>query len=440
MSKRVYIGIDTEVTSGTITEIKSVARRVKKIYVGVNGIAKKVKRAYIGISNVARQFFGGFESIQKVSSPTRFVQSSYDDSVNNASLQGAAAGNLANKYAVFAGSFTQHYVGSAWTYYPSKYVYAVDKDLTVTSASNLGYYSAWLQPANLKDYIVFGYGYSQTTASTNSSSPNPKSKYAYAYDEDLTRHDLADLYNSTFSKNYATAAGNGAYAIYPFWMQAVSSFTDDKLTTYNNNLIQSVISTDGTYDGRIGSIDACRFNDYAVFFGTMTDGSSSAQPSKNVYAYDQDLIKHEMSQLSDGGTFTYPRQCIATKNYVVLAGGRTSDSGADNLHEYLTTLEVYNKNLIKISTTASLSYWTEWFGRLAIDDWIIFCGGHYGYTNTGSFTNATAKTIDIFDETLIRTTDELTNGLYYLEGASVGDYGILVGYGNSNNTVIFQGV
>lgn len=428
MSRRTYIGVD------------GIARKVKKIYVGVNGIAQKVKKAYIGVSNLARQFFGGYDSIQKVSDPIRFVQCPYNDAVNNSYLRGIAAGNLANKYALFAGSFSQYSTGSGRVYYPSKYVYAVNEELTVTSAPNLPYYSAWLKPANLTDYIVFGYGYSQTTVSTNNSAPTPTSAYAYAYGKDLTRHELNDLYSSTFDKTYGTSAGNGTHAIYPFWMKSVSATDDVKLTVYNNELVQSIISSDGTLEDRIGSIDACRFNNYAVFFGTMNAAHSDAEPTTSVYAYDQDLIKHTMSGLSDAGTLTYPRQCVATTNYVVLAGGRTSDSSASKLNQYPKDLEVYNKNLIKISTTAKLSYNTEWFGTLAIDNWIIFCGGHYGYTNTGSSTDGEATNVNMFDENLIRTTDELDNGLYYLEGASIGDYGILVGYGNANNTVIFQGV
>ena len=71
---------------------------------------------------------------------------------------------------------------------------------------------------------------------------------------------------------------------------------------------------------------------------------------------------------------------------------------------------------------------------------MVFCGGHYGYTNTGQTTDVIATDVNIFDENLIRTNDTLENGLRDLEGASIGDYGILVGYGSEYNTIIFQGV
>ena len=431
-----YISCDGISYGSSGTETKSIARRVKKIYVGVKGIARQAKKAFIGVANVARQFFGGYDSIQQVSNPTQFIKSSYNDSVNSASLNGVSAIALPGKYAMFAGSYTSNHVSSTYTYYASKYVYAVDKNLVVTEAANLAKYSAWLNPASLDNYAVFGGGYSSTSISNSSNTPSRASSDVCAYDANLTRHDLDSLYGSSASYN-KPSAGNGKYAIYPRWGIGFSG--THYIDTYDENLIKNELSSTDLAD-RIGSIDACRFGSYAVFFGTVDGASSGANLTKSAYAYDQNLIKHSMSDLNDPRTSNYPGQCVAGTNYVVLGGGRTSNSSASSTNQYPRNLEVYDKNLIKISTDAKLSYNTEWCGTLAIDNWIIFCGGHHGSTNTGSSTSGTSSTVNMFDENLIRTIDTLTNGLYYIEGASIGDYGIAVGYGNSNNTVVFQGV
>ena len=46
------------------TETKEVARRARKMYIGVDGIARKIKKAYVGVNNIARLFF--FDSMEMV--------------------------------------------------------------------------------------------------------------------------------------------------------------------------------------------------------------------------------------------------------------------------------------------------------------------------------------------------------------------------------------
>ena len=41
----------------TGTENKQVARKIKQLYIGVNGVARRVKKAYIGVNGVARLFY-----------------------------------------------------------------------------------------------------------------------------------------------------------------------------------------------------------------------------------------------------------------------------------------------------------------------------------------------------------------------------------------------
>lgn len=92
MAKGAYIGVETPVTvlicpscgsddirkspvdctcmdcgySGPASDfeqatVKSVARKIKKMYIGVSGVARKVKKAYIGIGGKARPCWSGGE-------------------------------------------------------------------------------------------------------------------------------------------------------------------------------------------------------------------------------------------------------------------------------------------------------------------------------------------------------------------------------------------
>lgn len=57
--KNIVIVVDvTETTqTQTGTEIREVARKVKKLYASVNGVARKIKKGYVGVNGVARQFY-----------------------------------------------------------------------------------------------------------------------------------------------------------------------------------------------------------------------------------------------------------------------------------------------------------------------------------------------------------------------------------------------
>lgn len=427
-----YIACDGIQIPGGETVIKSVARRIKKIYVGVNGIARQVKRAYVGVSNLARQFFGGFDSIQQVTNPISFVESTQTGQTTSGSMVGVAAENLDNTYALFAGSHETTMSGTVTSYHLSKYVYAVNRNLIVSSAAQLLTYSAWLKPAKMNDYVIFASGTYGAYTNTNANANNNYSKYAYAYGLDLARHDLNDLPTSTS----AYGAGNGTHAIYPCWEKAYSS-TDtsgnvvDKIATYDSNLIQNVVSTNGKATRRIGSMCACRFNDYGIFFGAMSATNSSATYTVKVVAYDQNLTETALPDLTN--IFDNDGTCAATANHLFFGGGSYTNSNSVNV--YPTSLNVYGKDFVKVSGV-SLSVNRRHLKAINIDNWIVFSGG-YG---TGG---SAVRTADIFDENLIRTSINYNsnNPLGFFSGAPVGDYGIFFGYGSLYyNTMIFQGV
>lgn len=57
--KNIVIVVDvTETTQTQIgTEIREVARKVKRLYASVSGVARKIKKGYVGVNGVARQFY-----------------------------------------------------------------------------------------------------------------------------------------------------------------------------------------------------------------------------------------------------------------------------------------------------------------------------------------------------------------------------------------------
>jgi hypothetical protein len=100
--------------STPVAVIKSVARKVKKIYVGAQNKARKVKKGYIGVGGVARLFY----------SPEQ-VLSRYG-TIDGASASGAASTTVGD-YALFGGYNT---ASTAVTTYNSSLVMASATALT----------------------------------------------------------------------------------------------------------------------------------------------------------------------------------------------------------------------------------------------------------------------------------------------------------------------
>ena len=82
----VYNGNYPPVENPSEPVYKGIARKVKKIYVGVNGTARKVKKAYIGVGGVARLFFEDADDLTGAfltfSSPSAFTIAANNGSKN----------------------------------------------------------------------------------------------------------------------------------------------------------------------------------------------------------------------------------------------------------------------------------------------------------------------------------------------------------------------
>ena len=258
----------TEMTTQTGTETKSVARKIKKGYVGVGG--------------VARPCWGGSEL------------TSYGNVNNGLSLaRTSLAATTIGDYALFGGGYdtSGRYVSN---------VDAYDTSLTRTTPTSLSTGRRNLAATTVGNYALFGGGFTSGTAVT---------KVVNAYDTSLTRTS-ASTFTLARGKLAATTVGN--YALFG------GGYTSSIVVTavvhaYDTSLTRTSASTLGDSKGELA---ATTVGNYALFGG----GSGSSTYSALVNAYDTSLTRTSPTSLSTG---RYYLAATSIGEYAIFAGGYT---------------------------------------------------------------------------------------------------------------------
>ena len=305
----------TEMTTQTGTETKSVARKIKKGYVGVGG--------------VARPCWGGGEL------------TSYGNVNNGLSLaRTSLAATTIGDYALFGGGYdtSGRYVSN---------VDAYDKSLTRTTPTSLSTGRRNLAATTVGDYALFGGGFTSGTAVTN---------VVNAYDTSLTRTS-ASTFTLARGKLAATTVGN--YALFG------GGYTSSTVVTavvhaYNTSLTRTSPTSLG--DSR-GELAATTVGDYALFGG----GSGSSTYSALVDAYDTSLTRTSADSFD---TAVSRLAATTVGNYALFGGGYT---GSD----ISTVTEAYDTSLTRTSPT-SLSTGRYYLAATSIGEYAIFAGGYTG--------------------------------------------------------------
>lgn len=164
------------------TTVKSVARKIKKMYIGVLGVARKVKKAYIGIDGVARPCWSGGEL-------------TYYGTIDSIGVARNRIGSTTvGNYALFAGGLDGSVSMNNVTVY--------DTSLTKTTATALSAARPHLAATTIGEYAIFGGGIGYYD--------NP-SKIVDAYDSSLTRTTPTAL-STARGELAATTVGN--YALF----------------------------------------------------------------------------------------------------------------------------------------------------------------------------------------------------------------------------------
>lgn len=288
MAKGAYIGV-------TNSSITNKALKIKKIYIGVGGIAKRVKKAYIGDANgIARLWWRG-ETVLQQNLNCDYLTYGVDE---------MASANTKDRMIFAGGSGTAGATGLVNG--KSKNVYSYNSSFTMTKLTDLTGEAEYLGGAPFNGFAVFAGGsysvYNATpTLVTSYNNSGTKASHtamterrllhpavasndsylfiaggAHVNGEDYEANSLAEIYNTSFTKQssldfslgrYAMGARTKRYAIlgsgtafYPF---STTMTIGERITitkSHNSDWHQGVSFNDSAffYDNRSSSTNQVR--------------------------------------------------------------------------------------------------------------------------------------------------------------------------------------
>lgn len=379
--------------TGTFTagaEHGSVARKVKKLYCGVDGVARKVKRAYVGVGGVARLWWSGGElgyygtatplSIARwqlaattVGDYALFAGGRYGTvsglesltavtDAYNKSLTRITAPSLATakhehsaattgNYAIFAGGD----IGANGNE-RVKTLDAYDASLTRVTATSLRGRKCYIAATRLGNYAIFAGGVKEVSDEDSATMYSPYSLYADAYDTSLTRTSLTNLKQR---KGYLSATTVGDYAIIGPGRVNSSTLTNS-VDAFNSSLTRSDPTA---MTNAVENYAATTVGDYALFGGGGTSGAIST-----VTTYDTSLTRGLATDLSTG---KYWHEAVTVGDYALFGPGVYGTS----LGHTNNVVDAYDKSLTRsIPTNTSIT--RRNYAAASIGDYALFAGGN----------------------------------------------------------------
>ncbi|MBQ9768445.1 MAG: hypothetical protein IJW37_10120 [Lachnospiraceae bacterium] len=357
---------------------KKTSKLKKSYFVNASKKTEKLKKCYV---------VGADKKLVKLWSGGELSYYGTADALSSARAYptGATVGN----YALFAGGWAS-----------SNIVDVYDKSLTKSIADNLyvGRYSS--ASASIGDYALFAGG-KYTSGGTDY-----KTTTVNAYDSSLTRTTIDPFAYLSGSPICGASVGNNAiFGLGTDTYGSQSTYVeiyDESLTHSYSSILKGSAATQGA---------AVTIGDYALF---ASAGMST--PNGNMYsmqAINNQLTYCEVSSLS---TPRYMSAAATVGDYAIFAGGyKTSSSNA---------VDIYDKGLTKISTSATLSTARREVAGASLGDYALFAGGF-----------SVSAVVDVFDASLTKTTTtSLSEARYGMGVATVGDYAIFAGGRNGNST------
>lgn len=350
-------GSGTFATGATVTaEVESVARRVKKGYIGIGGVARPFwgygKLEYYGTisgvvgarydmagttvgnyaliagGNTANTNVGAYNDKLTYSAPTSLSvgRRSFDattvgnyaifaggfqstvDTYNTSLTRGSAtqlngschalAATTVGNYALFAG-------GQPAAGVPQAVVCAYNASLTKSNPTQLSQGRAYLSATTVGDYALI------TGGENSNSTPNPLTTVD-AYNSSLTRSTPTAL---SVGKTRHASTTVGDYALIGGGYETTSG-NSAIVNAYNKSLTRSVITSLSAYP-TVG-LDATTVKGFALF----CSGEISFSASYKVDVYDESLTHSVAPDLKTGhGDVT----AVSVGNYAIFTGGNSSD-------------------------------------------------------------------------------------------------------------------
>lgn len=379
------------------TSRASVATRLPRGYIGVNGKARRIIKGYIGVNGKAQQFYGFQEqpagnyntineakaSIMAASLPdyavfaggkvgtgvktsvcavnTIGIRSNVTD-LTTGRYDGAGAAT--NKYILFAGGASSNYT-----------VEGFDNNLIkLTNSMQLGSYRYLIAGASTNDYIYFAGG----ASSRSSLSSATFYSTVYAYNTSLARTSPTGLTTSR-AKLIGVSCNNKAVFAGGYNKNSGSVTTID---AYDNGG-SKITSTITNLSNARHDLAAAATDSYILFAGGYLDGGST--PCRiSVEAYNSGLTK-----LDSAANLSVRRTRLAGArmgDYMVFAGGNDDSN-------YLNTIDVY-KGLVKVDFIRgatgqpyALEYAKTDIAATSLKDKVLLAGGTYKNNNADTQTN-----------------------------------------------------
>ena len=342
--------ITASIPVGTVTE--SVARRIRKGYVGVGGVARPFwtggELEYYGTAtalNTARQYpvattvgnyalFGG-----GYTGSYSNVVDAYDANLTRSKPSALSTGRAylaattVGIYALFGGGFTGNY---------SNVVDAYNIALTRSTRTELSQSRYYLAATTVGNYALFGGGYSGNHSSV-----------VDAYDTSLTRSTPLNL---SQIRHDLAATTVGDYAL--FGGGFVNSSTSNVVDAYNTALTRS---TPTALSASRYNLAATTVGDYALFGGGFDINSTY---STVVNAYNTSLTRSNPKALSKAS-----QNLAATTvgDYALFGGG-------DDENDYLSVVNAYNDSLTRSIPTV-LNTARSYLAATTVGDYALFGGG-----------------------------------------------------------------
>lgn len=293
--------------------------------ISTNCVARRIKKVYIGVGGVARPCWSGGE-------PT------YYGAITSLSASRARhAATTVGDYALFGGGHNTGLQSGVDAYSPS---------LTRTSATNLSTARQKLTAATVGEYALFAGGSNLSTARYTT---------VDGYDSSLTK--VSSVPNITSSRHCLAATSVGNYAL--FGGGRGKSDNISTVNAYDTSLTRTTLTalSAARYD-----LTATTVGNYALF-----GGGYASKSVDTVDAYDNSLTRIIPTVLSA------PRQKPAATtvgNYALFGGGWNSTQ----LNPASDTVDAYDTSLTRTNPTA-LSVARYVLAAITIADCALFAGG-----------------------------------------------------------------
>ena len=365
--------------------VSPTARKVKSIYVGVNGVARKVKKGYVGVNGIAKLFFS--------LNPELSYYGTYSNLPEKLSrLAGVSIGD----YALFGGAT----LVTSSSESVSNTTVAYNASLTMLTPTPLSVARTALGATVVGDYALFGGGATSLWSA--------RSRVVDAYNTSLTRTTPTSM--SYYTCILRATSINGVYALFSGGVGGSSSSANSlqsSVNAYNTSLTRT---TPTSMSRARQQHCACANTNYALFGGGQIS-VSSATFTTDVDAYNASLTRSIPTALSMA---SYGLNGISFGEYALCGGGiNTSGTG-------VSAVNAYDLSLTR-SILTSLSVGRAWMGSACLGEYALFAGG---------FTTSTATTdaVDAYNASLTRSIPtSLSSARGDIGGASVGEYLVFAG-------------